>query len=361
MYGTLEETEDRFSETSDDDERNLFYVALTRAKREAVITLAERGADGREQLPSQFLGELRPELTVREDAEIYEKSFEAQKGIAFAAPEATVPLLEDKEFLNRLFLDHGLSVSALNNYLSCPWKYFFTNLIRIPEAANKYAMFGSAIHDALKNYFMRFLEGEKKDAAYLVRRFRESLYRQPIDEKDFEEMFLKGAKALEGYYAAHAEAWGINKFSVEWGIDGIFLNDRIKINGRLDKVELLDDAPHVKVIDYKTGKPKSRNEIEGKTKASDGNYKRQLVFYHLLLNKFEGGKYKMTSGEISFVEPDERGKYHSEVFEITPEEISALQDQVLAVSDEILNLSFWDKRCDDPKCEYCDLRQKMRS
>ncbi len=361
IYGTLEKAEDRFSGTSDEDERNLFYVALTRARREAIITCAERGADGREQLPSKFVSELKPELVVRENTEIDEKEFEKQKGIAFAAPKTTAPLLEDKEFLNRLFLDHGLSVSALNNYLLCPWKYFFTNLIRIPEAPNKYAMFGSAVHDALKSYFMRFLEGEKKDEEYLVRRFKESLFRQPIDEKDFEEMYMKGAKALEGYYAAHREEWGANKFSVEWGIDGISLSDKVKINGRLDKVEFLDDTPHVRVIDYKTGKPKSRNEIEGKTKGSDGNYKRQLIFYHLLLDMFENGKYKMTLGEISFVEPDERGKYHSELFEITPEEVAMLRDQVLAVSDEILNLSFWDKQCDDPKCEYCDLRNKMES
>lgn len=361
IYGTLEKMEERFSGTSDDDERNLFYVALTRARREAIITCAERGGDGREQLPSQFIGELRSELVARESAEAYEKGFEAQKGMVFAAPKATIPLLEDKEFLNQLFLDHGLSVSALNNYLLCPWKYFFVNLIRIPEASNKYAMFGSAIHEALKSWFARLLEGEKKDEAYLVRRFKEALSHQPIDEKDFEEMYAKGAKALKGYYTAHREEWGINKFSIEWEIDGISLSDKVKINGRFDKVEFLDDTPHVKVIDYKTGKPKSRNEIEGKTKGSDGNYKRQLVFYNLLLDSFEGGKYKMTFGEVSFVEPDERGKYHSEIFEIPPDEISALRDRVLVVSDEILNLSFWDKRCDDPKCDYCELRQKMRS
>lgn len=360
IYGALEEMKDRFSGTSDDDERNLFYVALTRAKREVFVTLAERNADGREQLPSQFLGELKPELIARENTEAYEKEFEGQKGIAFAAPKVTVPLLEDKEFLNQLFFDHGLSVSALNNYLSCPWKYFFTNLIRIPEAPNKYAMFGSAVHEALKSWFARLLEGEKKDEAYLTRRFKEALFHQPIDGKDFEKMYSKGVRALEGYYAAHCEEWGINKFSIEWTIDGISLSEKVKLNGRLDKVEFLDDAPHVKVIDYKTGKPKSRNEIEGKTKGSDGNYKRQLVFYNLLLDMFEGGRYKMTSGEISFVEPDERGRYHSELFEIMPEEKSMLRDRILTVSDEILNLSFWGKRCDDPKCEYCDLRQKMK-
>ena len=26
---------------------------------------------------------------------------------------------------------------------------------------------------------------------------------------------------------------------------------------------------------------------------------------------------------------------------------------------EIINLDFWDKSCDDPKCEYCHMRETM--
>jgi len=50
--------------------------------------------------------------------------------------------------------------------------------------------------------------------------------------------------------------------------------------------KLIVDIPFLNVIDYKTGRPKSRNEIEGNTKNSNGDYKRQLVFYNLLLNNF---------------------------------------------------------------------------
>jgi CRISPR/Cas system-associated exonuclease Cas4 (RecB family) len=135
--------------------------------------------------------------------------------------------------------------------------------------------------------------------------------------------------------------------------------DETRLTGNLDKIEIQNDANEVVVIDYKTGRVKSRNEIEGDTKNADGNYKRQLVFYNLLLNGYMNGKYKMVSGEIDFIEPDDKGRCKKEPFVIGKEEIAELEALIKKVVDEILNLSFWDKRCGDKKCEFCQLRDLM--
>ena len=42
--------------------RNLFFVAVTRARKEVTISYAKLSLDQREQLPSQFIGELKQEL-----------------------------------------------------------------------------------------------------------------------------------------------------------------------------------------------------------------------------------------------------------------------------------------------------------
>ena len=112
---------------------------------------------------------------------------------------------------------------------------------------------------------------------------------------------------------------------------------------------------NVDVVDYKTGKPKTRNQILGSTKSSDGDYGRQLVFYKLLLDNFQDAKYKMVSGEIDFIEPDDRKKYHKEKFEITTEQVEKLKGVILQVANDIISLSFFGKTCDDKKCEYCKL------
>ena len=103
-----------------------------------------------------------------------------------------------------------------------------------------------------------------------------------------------------------------------------------------------------------------RNEIEGKTKNSKGDYKRQLVFYKLLLDNYEKGKYKMISGEIDFTEPDDAGKYHKEKLPISEPDVLMLADDIRKIVKEISTFSFWDKKCDDKKCEYCELRGMMR-
>jgi len=137
------------------------------------------------------------------------------------------------------------------------------------------------------------------------------------------------------------------------------IKPNITINGQLDRLEILDHNLRVNVVDYKTGKPRSRNVLEGKTKGATGDYKRQLVFYNLLLNNYAGGKYKMVSGEIDFLEPDDRDNYHKEKFVIQPAEVKELEGLIIKTSDEIMGLKFWDKRCNDEECEYCRLRKSM--
>jgi DNA helicase II / ATP-dependent DNA helicase PcrA len=357
-----DETGDGF--TSDDaDERNVFYVALTRARKELFITMAKTDREGKEQLPTQFIAGLKEEILTPYDTAQYEKDFaEHRDEIEFAPVPVKVPELKDKEFLNELFRAQGISVTALNNYLECPWAYFYRNLVRIPEAPNKNLSFGNAVHAALKSYFDAFDDGDDRGSTYLVRRFEEALAREPITESDCEEALEKGRRALPAFYERYHAAWtphGLN----EARIDALPLDDGTLINGKLDRIEFLaggNDATRtpVRVIDYKTGKPKTRNDIEGLTKSADGNYKRQLVFYKLLLDK--EGKRDMTSGVIQFIEPDDRGKSHREEFAIAPGEVKVLEKLVMDVAREILDLSFWNKGCHEPDCRYCELRKGMK-
>jgi DNA helicase-2/ATP-dependent DNA helicase PcrA len=137
------------------------------------------------------------------------------------------------------------------------------------------------------------------------------------------------------------------------------LEDNIRLTGVLDKIEF-EDGGGVVVVDYKTGKSKTRNEIMGKTKNSDGNYFRQLIFYKILLDHYENGKFKMHTGVLDFIEPDINGKQHKEFFEITFEDTDALIKKIKEVAKEILDLSFWNKTCPDPECEFCALRKIMK-
>jgi DNA helicase-2/ATP-dependent DNA helicase PcrA len=366
------------AEDDDDaDERNVFYVALTRARKEVFVTMAKVDQSAKEQLPTQFIATLKENILAPLNATPYEKDFaEHRVEIEFAPTDlnnSKLPQLEDKEFLNGLFRAQGISVTALNNYLECPWAYFYRNLVRIPEAPNKHLSFGNAVHAALKSYFDALsgggadgAPGQDRGEKYLVQRFEESLAHEPIKESEYKEALEKGQRALPIFYDTYHAGWSSRALN-EARIEGIVLEDGTTINGKLDRIEFLDGVERsasgaarelVRVVDYKTGKPKSRNDIEGNTASSDGDYQRQLVFYKLLLDK--EGKRDMKDGVIQFIEPDDRGKMHREEFEITPGEVKVLEKLVMDVAREILDLSFWNKGCHEKDCKYCALRRGMK-
>ncbi len=336
------------AEAQDNDERNLFYVALTRAKKELFISYAKLSLDQRELLPSQLISELKPELLEYIDVAPYEEDFVKHREIIFGAPssDGVRPDIQNIDFVRELFKKRGFAVTHLNNYLECPWKYFFVNLVRVPQAPEAPQMYGIAIHGALSD----LLNQEERSKTYLITQFKKYLATQPlgkIEREDFEE---RGVEALGVYYDEYHATW-TRPVLTEFKIKGIELTPDILLTGAIDKLEILD-GNGVIVTDYKTGKPKSRNEIMGNTRTADASYYRQLVFYNLLLNRYKDGFYKMKYGELDFVEHAKKEK-----FEITAEDIVALEQQIRMVADEILNLKFWNKKCDDPDCQWCELRE----
>ncbi|MGH7204217.1 MAG: ATP-dependent helicase [Candidatus Levyibacteriota bacterium] len=345
-----------------EDERRLFYVALTRAKKEVIISYSKKGLDGRDHLPSQFLSEMLDIHKKEVDIEDFEKRFFENKHTILASRDTSHKpvdnFMEHKEFFAELFKQSGLNVSALNNYLECPWKYFFRNLLVIPDVRNRSAILGMAIHKALSVYINK-LGTEAPSLELMHKSFQESIEKESISPREKEELLEEGIQMLDGYYKERASTWEKGLIS-EFQVKGVKLSENVLIRGNIDMIAPLADNKQFIVCDFKTGKAKSRNTIEGLTYNADGNYKRQLVFYKLLLEKFYEGKKKMSNGVIEFIKPNDYGQYKREVFEIKQEEVDYLEKQLLEVADEIMNLSFWNKKCKKTlkgdNCEYCVLR-----
>ncbi len=344
-------------EEGNDDERRLFYVSLTRAKKTVTISYPRAGSDGRELLPSQFISEI--DMSNLEALETTDQEVLFAPEITYRLHEDVSPSLYDKEYLTNLFLESGISATALSNYIECPWIYFYENLIKVPRASNKMMMYGTAVHAALRAYFDKLKEGEDIGNEALVVIFEKVLRNQPLPEGEFQESLERGKKALVGYYREYKNSWN-SRTENEFAVPSVMLDDKIKLTGTIDKIEILENGRDVNVVDYKTGKPKTRGEIMGTTKTSNGNYIRQLRFYKLLLDRHQEGRFHMISGDVDFIEPDEKGKYHKEHFEITKEEVLELENEIRRVADEIINLSFWNKKCEDKECRYCDLRRMIK-
>ena len=337
-----------------EDERRLFYVALTRARKNVFITYAIHGIDGKDLSPAQFIYEIREDR--RKETEVSKINSAA---LSLAPEVGKKSLFTDSDYIKKLFIERGFPVTHLNNFIECPWKYFFLDLLRLPRAQESHQLYGSAIHQALNDYFSAYAREEDISIEKTLELFENYLHRTHMGERDLSAFVAEGKDELRGYLARGGFPRSLWSEYVVTGVPFLVGDIEIVLNGKLDRVEMIRDGV-VNVVDVKTGKVKSRNDILGKTKTADGNIFRQLTFYKLLLDSWKGGTWKMESGTIDFVKPRESGEYSREVFEISDDEVEALRVLIGEVVKKILNLSFETPGCGEKECEWCRMKDAMK-
>ena len=333
-----------------EEDRRLLYVAVTRAKKHAVISYSLKGLEGQSQVPSVLIDELLPELIKKE------KIKEGTERISLFEAEDNINI-NSKKVLQEEFLSRSFSVTALNNYLSCPWKYFFRNLLQVPDVKEFSAMLGTACHEALRAFHHLIKKGEKVSEKELKKIINNAVLAQAFSKSELPVAISKAEENIFAYVksfssfregeVAHIEEKISFPFEVK-GNEGIF---EIIITGVLDLV-LVNNSQAI-VIDFKTKKRMTKNEILGNTKSSDGSYFRQLQFYKFL---WEGGSKDSTVEQASlvFLSP-ERGNVSTETFELKDNDKDEIREIVKNTLSEIHSLSFWNKKCSEKDCEYCRL------
>ncbi|HEV2339534.1 MAG TPA: ATP-dependent DNA helicase [Patescibacteria group bacterium] len=343
-----------------EDERRLFFVALTRAKKHITISYATHSIDGKEQIPSLFLSEIDQQFVDYLQTDDFEQQFVLNPSFSLM-PTATITTKQKeqayekhKQFFWDLFMKRGLSPTGLDNYLECPRKYFFVNLLNIPDVPTEKELFGRVIHHALGSFFRKTLPDRTKE--YLLQRFSMNVKELPVPPLMKRRLQTEGEKILTGFYENTIVHINTNVMS-ELLVRGVTFDNDIILKGRVDLLEKHEADNTYIIHDFKVSKPISRNAMEGL--AGDKNYKRQLLFYKLMLEKM--GKYQVTNGIIDFVEPDEKGRYKSELFSLEEKDIEALKTLLRKIANEIRNLSFLEKGCEKTDCRYCKLGTSISS
>jgi len=199
-----------------------------------------------------------------------------------------------------------------------------------------------------------------------VKKYLESdLATLPLSVVEYTRLHERGLNAIS-YYLENI-ALGVPKVSKEeYSLEALLPTNNpnlpeLRLRGNLDRLDFDEEGRLLRVIDYKTGKPKTRGFIEGNTKDSNGDYKRQLTFYALLLSLQEDERLHCREGVLSFVEADDKGIIHHESFLITEEEIEELKLEILRVVDDIISGSFLITDCDSNVCDYCHLVDVFKS
>jgi len=337
-----------------EDEKRLFYVAMTRAKKNLSISFSRTDNEGREHEASEFVEEIDSLYKKEEKMHVFEEK-NIDKFASFMNFSKRSNSLFEPEYLRKLFFERGLNVTALNNYLDCPKKYLFKNLIRIPDVYSVSLSFGSTVHKALELFFKNSAKEARilpKDV--LLQEFGKALEKAKMSEKDEEKYKERGNSILSEYYDEYSRHWTY-QVKVEFDPKRDFeLNSKeiLGLTGKIDKIEYLDfdNSKEVNLIDYKTGKPFSEKAKEEKI-----NYERQIIFYHLLLEKYDDGSIVVNKSILDFLQKNKKDHFEQYSFEVTKEHLAKLKEEINELAEDVLSMEFLKKGCQKKDCGWCQI------
>ncbi|MBL7151272.1 MAG: ATP-dependent helicase [Candidatus Omnitrophica bacterium] len=248
------------------EERRLFYVGMTRAKEELYLTSAEDYGGKRLKRVSQFV----IEALGKEAEERKKKKISAIEAIKRFAPQKEPSLQKPAKIPETKPV--ALSYYHIDDYLTCPLKYKYVNILRVPIMEHHTVIYGRAMHEAVGKYFEYKKAGKKIELADLLNAFRAS-----FDPQGFlglahqEERLRTGEEALIRFFAAE-EKRGSHPHFIEEPFS--FMLDGNKITGRFDRVDKEEDQ--AVIMDFKTSQIKTQKDADKRVKES-----MQLLLYAL--------------------------------------------------------------------------------
>jgi DNA helicase-2/ATP-dependent DNA helicase PcrA len=237
-----------------EDITKLFYVAITRAKDDLVISYAVESAEGKDTPPSVLIPAGLSEITPDFDPlPILHETVNASKLVC--------------ELVHEFLTKDGLSPSAMNEYLESPSTFFARRVLRLHEPEAPATAIGIAVHAGIAAY----LEAKSEGAAYvaLSRVLKKSL----LPRTAAYDRVVTHARESLAQYIAHdgtlKEAIAIEQgYSITKEIAGHV----VKLQGKVDAIFQVSGGECI--VDFKTS-----SDVHIK----DEKHARQLAFYDLLL------------------------------------------------------------------------------
>ena len=304
------------------EERRLFYVGMTRARRELYLTSASDYGGTRERKVSQFVLEA---LDLPRDATRPFKARPVEEIEHFApAPEAVeallVPLAPDAEIT--------LSHKQIDDYQTCPLKYFNVHVKRIPIRRHHAVAYGAVVHKVVEYYLTRRAVGnytplddllaiyERAWAGEDILHDRPGVSREPAEgflTREHEEARkAAGRDALRRFWNQE-EADGVKPTYVEKEF-GFTLGPN-RVRGRYDRVD--EDLLGAVIIDYKTSEVTRQKDADRRVAGS-----LQLKMYALAWREMTGALPQRV--ELRFIDSAVVGR-HSPTAEDAEAAITAVE------------------------------------
>jgi superfamily I DNA/RNA helicase/RecB family exonuclease len=263
LLTTVAQVGGRLGELRFDTDLDVSHAVVRYLELLKLAALLERTRAG-DQSVADVLGEVNARLlqaATAEQRDIFETSAldeylldaaRDEKLRARAVAQRSEPSLES--FLPRRGDGLALSASDIETYRTCPLKYKFARVFRIPSEPTMNQRFGILVHQVLERYHAAESGGLPILLNLLEAGWRRGGFGDSEEERQFR---AKATQALVRYHDRFRDedaepVWFERSFQFRMGPH--------LLRGRVDRVDKLPDGGY-ELIDYKTGRPKSAAQL----------------------------------------------------------------------------------------------------
>ena len=239
------------------EERRLFYVAMTRARDELYFTAARDYGQVRPKRPSPFIAEALGPLALP----VVRPDTPASVIARFApAAESARPLepIPEGEIVT-------VSRQGLEDYWACPLRYKFAHVLRLPVPLHPEAMYGAALHRAVADYYTRRLGGQPVSREDVKDSFRAAWLAEGFLSAEHAAGRLEqGLRTIDAFYS-RAESNGALPDFVERPFS--FMVGTTRVTGRFDAVESHGEEEST-IVDWKSSDIRDQRAADARARES---------------------------------------------------------------------------------------------
>lgn len=339
----------RHTGMTEDERLRLFFVAITRAKQNLVMTNSLQDFSEKKVARLSYLNEpaeqeISPYLlptaqkihTHYNDFDVDTRITSTRQGWS-AAYQVLTPELE-KIYEGRV-QNYRMTATDLTSFIDLiyagPEQIYRQRILRAPdEPLTSQLAYGNLIHSVFEQ-----ITNQGIDDAAALELYQSKTLELPLTAHEITELQEKGRHSLNIALQTfrdilrHPHAKGeVNLSSEHLSYDGV------PLTGKIDHIQIDPEAKTIEVFDFKTG---NYHPEKWSSHPTLYKYALQLGFYKLLLNLSPTySKYRVTHGHILFVSPDGEDKVYDKVYEYNDRDEAELKQLLKVVYHEISSLDF---------------------